>query len=288
MAGRRPTSVRVLVLLLVLALAAAGCGDDDEPVAAGAGPGGVTLAAEYVSVEVTAGGEPRPLVPGTEIRLTFDGDHLGASLGCNQLGGTFTVEGTRLVVEALETTEMGCDPALHDQDRWFAELLAGRPQILTSGGEIQVDDGHTRIVLRDVEVAEPDRPLLATTWEVTGFVDGGGPEGTTMSIAVDRPGTLQLLDTGFVVGFDGCNDLGYGGSADEPPSEGLRWDLDGDQLTFAGDPVSTAIGCEGPQAEHADRYRAVLAGTVTWTVDADRLTITAADGRGVTYRAVGG
>jgi len=275
--------VRILAPLVVLALAAAACGDD-EPVATGAGPGGVPLAEEYVSIEVTAGGEPRPLVPGTEIRLTFDGDRIGASLGCNQLGGRFSVDGTRLVVEDLSTTEMGCDPERHEQDQWFADLLTGRPQLLTSGDEIQINDGHTRVVLRDTEVAEPDRPLLETTWEVDGFVDGD----VAMSVAVDRPGTLQLLDTGVVVGFDGCNELGHGTDDAGTPTDALRYEVDGDQLTFRGDPVSTLVACEGPAAEHAERYRAVLAGTVTWTVDADRLTITAPDGRGVTYRAVDG
>lgn len=266
--------VRPVALLVAVAAVLASCGED-EPVATGAGPGGVELADEYVAVEVTAGGEPRPLVPGTELRLTFDDDRLGASLGCNQMGGPFEVDGTRLVVEQLETTEMGCEPALHDQDRWFADFVTSRPQLLTSGDEIQLNDGFTAVVLRDADVAAPDLPLLGTTWEVDGFVEGTGPEGTAMSIAVERPGTLRLTDELVAVGFDGCAEL----------AEPVPFALDGDRLTFPGSAPAPAAGCEGAAAEHADRYRSVLTGAVTWSVDGDRLTLVAEDGRGATYRA---
>lgn len=287
MGGRRRTGVRILSLLLVGALPLAGCGDDHEPVTAGAGPGGTALAAEYVSVEVTAGGEPRPLVEGTEIRLRFDDDQLSASLGCNQLVGSFRVDGTRLVVDGLSSTEMGCDPALHEQDQWFADLLTTDVQLLTSGDELAINDGFTAVVFRDAEVAEPDLPLLATTWQVDGFVEGSGPDATAVSAAVDPPGTLQLLGDGVVAGFDGCDQLGDAADGGGQGDPALRFEVDGDELRFSGTPPDELAGCEAAAAEHAERYRAVLSGTVTWSVAGDRLTITAADGRGVTYRAVG-
>src|SRR3546814_6658872 len=55
---------------------------------------GVALAEEYVSVEVSEGDDARPLVVGTTITMRFDGDQLGASLGCNQLGALRSEEHT--------------------------------------------------------------------------------------------------------------------------------------------------------------------------------------------------
>jgi heat shock protein HslJ len=263
--------MKIAAFVAIVTVVLAGCGHDDEPQPPGSGPGGVPLAAEYVSVEVTERGEPRALVEGTQIRLSFDGDAIGASLGCNLLGGRYRVEGTTLVVEELSTTDMGCDPERHDQDAWFADLLTTGPQLLMSGDEIQLNDGVSRVVLRDAEVAEPDRPLVATVWEVDGFLDGE----TAMSAAApDAPGRLVLERDNQVSAFDGCSEV-----------TGLRWQVDGSELRIDGDP-SDAQPCEGGD-DHAERVRAVLGGTLTWSVDADRLTLLAGDGRGVTFRAAG-
>lgn len=283
---RRQTGVRIILLLLVGLLALAGCGGDDEPVTAGAGPGGTPLADEYVSVEVTAGGEPRPLVEGTEIRLRFDDDQLSASLGCNQLAGSFRIDGTRLVVDGLSSTEMGCDPALHEQDQWFADFLTSGVQLLTSGDELVINDGYTAIVLRDAEVAEPDLPLLGTTWEVEGFADGQDPGDSAMTFGVAEPGRVRFEDSGFVTGFDGCNQFGTGQAPGEP-TDGLRYEVDGDQLTLSGTPVTTEVACPD-LTEYVDRFWDVLTGTVTWSVDGDQLRLVGEDGRSVTFRAVEG
>ncbi len=283
MGVRRLTGVRGVLLVLVGLLALAGCGDDDEPVATGAGPGGTPLAEEYVSVEVTAGGEPRPLVEGTEIRLRFDDHQLSASLGCNQLAGGFRIDGTLLVVDGLSSTEMGCDPALHEQDRWFTDLLTSRVQLLTSGDELVINDGYTTLVLRDAQVAEPDVALLGTTWEVDGYADGEDPEDAAMSMTVEQPAVVVFGENGFVTGSDGCTSFGSS-TAEGAATDGLRHAIDGDQITFTGEAPQTPMACPDLE-ERMERFRTVLRGTVTWSVDSDRLRLVGEDGRVVTLRA---
>ena len=274
----RPSAVHVVAVIAVLALW--GCGDDDD-VSTGDVPDGPALAAEYLSMEVTEDGRPRELVPGTRIRLSFDGDRLGASLGCNQLGGRYRLDGDVLVVDELSSTEMGCDPPRHDQDRWFADLLTSRPALAVAGDDLTVTSGTTIITFRDREVADPDRELVGTTWEVDGFVDVD----TAMSMAPPAtPGTLVLREDGWVTGSDGCNSIGYATGSE--PEIGIRLAVEGDRIRFDGDPVSSLQACEGGE-DYVERYRAVLRGTVTWSIEADRLTLVAPDGRGVTYRATG-
>lgn len=278
------TALRVLAALALAGVVFAACGDDDADVASGDGPPtGVPLAGEYLSVEVTESGAVRPLVPGTQIRLTFDGTSVGATLGCNHLGGTYRLDGDVLIVDELSTTDMGCDPSRHDQDQWFADLLSSRPTLAVGGDTLTLTGGGTVVVLRDREVADPDRELVGTTWEVTGFLEGTGPDGTAMS-AGERPGILELRDDGLVTGHDGCNGFGFAGAEGEDP-DGLRYEVEGDRITFTGDPVSTLIGCDDLQ-DDVGRYWVVLSGTVTWSIEADALTLLGDGGRGVTYRAV--
>lgn len=285
--------VRIVIVLLAVVLLAAACGDDDEAVRAGGagttsvpdGGGGPT--GTYLSVDVTEDGAPRPLVAGTTIHLTLDGSTIGASLGCNSLGGGYTLDGDVLVVDGgLSMTEMGCDPERHAQDEWFADLLASRPTLAVDGDTLTITAGTTVVVLQDREVADPDRALVGTRWEVDGFLEGTGPDGTAMSMVVDEPATLELRDDGLVVGSDGCNGFGYGEEQGGAPAMGLQYEVDGDRITFTGEAPSTLIACPD-LADYIQRVRAVLAGTVAWSIEADRLTLLAEDGRGVTYRAVG-
>lgn len=143
--------MRRLLCLLSIAGLAAGCGDgrpDQEP----AGPAGRT----YVSEAVTDMGRPRPLVPGTAVRLTFHDDgRLTAAAGCNTLAGTGRVEGGVLESGELSTTEIGCDQARHDQDRWLAAFLASRPALATEGDRMTLTAGDTVVALVAVEGGRP-------------------------------------------------------------------------------------------------------------------------------------
>ena len=282
------SSLRLVALLAVVVLAAA-CGDDDDgPVTAGDGPtdpGGQALAPHYVSVEVTEGGAPRPLVDGTDIQLRFDETSVGATLGCNSMSGTYRLDGDVLVVDdGLATTEMGCDPPRHEQDEWFAGLLTSRPTLAVDGDELTLTSGGTVVRFVDREVAEPDRDLVGTTWEVDGFADGDGPDDAAMSVGVPEPGHVRFEEHGFVTGTDGCNGFGFGESEGEGQTDGLRYDVDGERVVFTGGPVQTTVACPDLD-EYVDRFWAALTGTATWSIDADRLRLVGSDGRVVTFRA---
>src|SRR5690606_31306221 len=80
---RGVTSSRLLppTALLVVAMLLAGC----ELLAPGASLDGRT----FLSTAVVEDGQPRPLVPGTQIRLGFHDGRIAASAGCNTLRGTY-------------------------------------------------------------------------------------------------------------------------------------------------------------------------------------------------------
>jgi putative lipoprotein len=74
----------------------------------------------------TSGGEAQTPLEGAPITLEFSTQtDLGGSGGCNDFGGTYTVEDDTINFSDLNSTMMACeDEALMDQEAWFFETLA--------------------------------------------------------------------------------------------------------------------------------------------------------------------
>lgn len=245
---------------------AAGCGGDDA-FDVGSGSGGLR-GRTFLSESVSEDGSPRDLVGGTRIQLTFHEGRLMAYAGCNSLGGPVDVEGDRLFVGGLTTTEIGCAPELHDQDEWLAGILAAGPAFQIEGDRLVLRRGSAEITLIDREVAAPDRPLEGTTWELDGIVDGDA----VSSVPAGASATLTFVDG--MVGFqvEGCNQ----GSADVEIGPG----------EFQVGPLTTTlIGCREPAATVETAIRATLQGSVAYSVEATTLTLSNPNGRGLLLRA---
>jgi heat shock protein HslJ len=188
-----------LVVVVVMALASllGAC------TSAGAAPSPSTpvLAGRmFLSTAVTAGGKPKPLVAGTRIRLAFDAAGLNAQAGCNTMSGPYQVVGGALQVGQLATTAMGCDPDRHAQDESLATFLTFRPSVVLSPTALTLEGGGTAVTFVDREIAEPDAPLVGTTWHVESLF-----QGDTVSSLADVEGSLVFGADGRVAVNTGCN-----------------------------------------------------------------------------------
>ena len=263
---------RFLVSIVVVALAAAACsaggsspGASDPP---GSGGGPVTLDGRTFLSTTIAG---RSLVPGSQVRLSFEDGRIGANAGCNSMGGQYAVDGGRLTVGALATTEMGCDPALMDQDAWLGGFLDGA-LVALADDTLTLANGGVTLTLLDREVADPDRPLVGTRWVVDGIVSGDA----VSSVPVGVVATLVFTD-GNVAVEAGCNSGGGAVAIAETT------------LTF-GPIALTEMAC-GPDAMAVEQaVTSALAGTVAYAIEADTLTLGGADtgvgtGAGLILRA---
>lgn len=259
---------RALALIALLGALLFGCGDSGDDAGAGSdtSPTARTGQADpdvtYVVTGVTEKGEPRVLVPGSEIRLAFQDGRLGITAGCNSMSGAYRLEGTRLTVESLATTEMGCDQALMTQDAWVAGLFA-EPVQLRTGNDAAIISGDVVLALTDREEASPDKPLTGTEWRLDSIGEGGAdgavssiPQGVTASFTIGSDGAVEV--------FDGCN----GGSGPVTVA--------GSTITWA-DRVQTLRGCSGASEEVARTVGEVLSGATTFTVEEKTLTITKGD-----------
>ncbi len=163
---------RLVVVVFVLALGACSASQSDP---GGPGEPGQSLdltGRTFLSTRATQGGsDDPPLQPGTEIRLSFmDDGRIVASAGCNTMSGTYRLDGATLRVGNVGVTEMGCDPARHAQDEWLFGPLGSGPAVALAGDDLTLTAGDVVVTLTDREVAEPDLPLVGTTWTVASLI----------------------------------------------------------------------------------------------------------------------
>jgi heat shock protein HslJ len=217
----------------------------------------------FVSSQV----EGYELVEGSEIRLTF-GDWLAASGGCNFLDFNWTLDGDRLVIGDWTGTEMACEPAtLMNQDDWLASFLTAGPAVTVEGDTLTLTGDSATITLIDDEVAEPDRQLEGTPWELTDLINA-----PAAAFVAGRPAPTLSFNAGEVAIDTGCN---TGGATYEA----------GDGTLSLGPIRLTRMACTDPDAGAREAaVLAVLEGTSTYEIEGDVVTITKGD-TGLIYRA---
>ena len=277
----------VMTTVGLAVLMGSGCGGDDDATAgddatstqpgdtgSGTGTDSGTSSLDgrtFLSTEVTENGQPRPLVAGTQISLVFGPEnHVGIQAGCNSMSGPGEVTDREITTAGLATTDMGCDPALHEQDEWIAGLFAQGLAYTLDGDQLTLTADGTVVTMVDRETANPDRPLEDTEWQLDGIVEGDG----VSSVPQGAAATVVFGGGEVVVTNEGCN--GARGRAE----------INGTEITI-GPLMMTRMGCEpGPSAVEQAITR-TLDGTVTYTVEADRLDVSNANGSGLTFVADG-
>ncbi len=216
---------------------------------------------EWLSLAVTEAGADRPLVDDTQIRLSFTDGQVGASAGCNTMGGAYTVEDGRLIVDGGGMTEMGCDEERHAQDDWLFGFLRSQPSLVQEGDKLTLTSGETVIALQDGEVAEPDLPLTGTTWTVDSIITGDA----VSSVPNGATATLLFTDDGRLEVNNGCNS---GGGIYDVTDGTLR----------VGELMTTLRACDAPAAQLESAVMSVLnAEEIEYAIDAGALTLMAGD-----------
>jgi heat shock protein HslJ len=253
----RPHRALTPVLLLTATVTLVACGDTSSP---GSPDGSSPLdlvGLTYVGSAVTVDGAPYPLVKGSTIRLTFSDGSIGASAGCNQLGGDASWDDGMLKAPNLFMTEMGCSAPLMRQDTWLADFLSSEPTLTQDADTLTLTSDGTVITLTDEEVAVPDVALTGTKWQLDTIITGE----TASSVPAGVVSTLMLGEDGRAQVRPGCN-TGNG-----------AFTVAGPVITF--DPIAlTAMACEGARTQVETTVMSVLDGDVDFSVDGTTLTLT--------------
>ncbi|HUP82643.1 MAG TPA: META domain-containing protein [Candidatus Limnocylindria bacterium] len=215
----------------------------------------------FLSTNVAVGDAAYLLVDGTRIRLTFDGNRLSVTAGCNTIGGNYTLDGDQLHFSGASMTEMGCDPARMSQDDWLVDFLGSGLTFTLSGNDLTLSNGTTVVTLLDREVAEPDQPLTNLTWGLTTLINGD----SASSVPAGLGSQITFNDDGTFSANFGCN------------SGGGSYAIDGDAITFS-DVFMTKMACAGGAGQLEQAVLFVLGSeAVTFAIDADQLSLMAGE-----------
>ena len=82
--------------------------------------------------------------------IQFDGDRIGATVGCNGMGGTWRLENGRLMGGPYMSTKMWCED-LMDQEQALGALLGENPQVTLEGDTLILQGDTRRAELRRAE-----------------------------------------------------------------------------------------------------------------------------------------
>ena len=248
----------VLLLLGVLALAA--CGTQ-----AGAGGGTADVDGGWQFTGGTADGAQLPAPPGTQATLELTGEEARGTAFCNSWFATARLDGSALALDGIGRTEMGCAPEVLAAESAYLAALDGVRTSAVRGNELVLTGGGVELRFSRL-VPVPDSPLAGTRWVLDTLVDG-----ETASSVLGGPAVLELRQDGALTASTGCRSVG--GS----------WRSEGDALVL--DAAYDAFGCPPPADRQDVHVLEVFAARPVATIDGDRLTLTADDGRGLLYRA---
>jgi len=133
------------------------------------------------------------------VTVSFEAGRVRGFSGCNQLMGSYTLEGETLVLGPLGGTMRACpEPAMSVENR-FLKSFSGALNVTVAGIDLTLTPVHGGDALRFEREAPPR--LEGVQWEVTGYNNG---RQAVVSPMVGTRLTLMFQD-GQVSGGSGCN-----------------------------------------------------------------------------------
>lgn len=245
-----------MVVLLAAVLLAA-CGEGDA--------GGPDVTGEWELAEGTADGAALPRPRGLPATLEFRDDEVRGRSFCNHYSSTYRLDGSSLSFDGLGGTEMGCDPGIMAAEAAFLDALGRATTVTRESGDLLLTGDGVRLRFTPV-VPEPERPLEGTRWVLDTLV-----EGDTAASTLGDPAVLVLDPDRTAEASTGCQSITG------------TWLLEDGALVI--DDLLGSATCPPDLADQDAHVTAVLSSGPSVAIEGDRLTLTADDGRGLSYRA---
>ncbi len=250
-----------LVLLLAGLLALAACGTDS----ASDGP---DVTGEWQLASMTTLGADLTFPPGATATLALTGGKANGAAFCNRFSASYELDGSSLSISDISSTEMGCEPDVMAAESTYLAALDAVDTALPDAADLLLTGPGVELRFSPVP-AVPDSPLEGTRWLLESLVDG-----ETASSTLGDPAVLLLGTDRRAEATTGCRALT------------ATWLLEDDALVL-DDLLPDGADCPPDLARQDAHVTGVLQAGPAVELRADRLTLTAPDGRGLVYRAEG-
>lgn len=201
--------------------------------------------------------------------LEFSGDRASGLAGCNRFSAGFTQAGNVLNFAPAAMTAMACSPdRVMTQEQTFGSTLATIAGVRTSAAGLELLDAAGNVAMTlEPAPAVPDKPLVATTWRLSGIIAADAMSspsaGTTVTFSI---GQGQISGRA-------CNSF--------------HGPVDTNGGTFrAGPLLSTKMACAqaGENAQESKVLTGLEAAT-SYSIKGALLTLKADDGTGLEFQA---
>ncbi len=175
-----------------------------SPSAAPSGPAGEPATLEGVSWARTdyagADGTLVAVADGVTVTAAFTDGTVAGNAGCNRYNGPYTLDGDKITIGNLVTTQMACqEPQAGVETAYLAALVKAATYAI-SGEGLELSNADGNVVLRYKAVAAAS--LTTTSWGASGINNGTGG---VASIVAGSTVTAVFGDDGTVAGSAGCN-----------------------------------------------------------------------------------
>ncbi|MEW2412165.1 META domain-containing protein [Streptomyces sp. NPDC046866] len=264
-----------LAAVLALSAATTACAEGSGPAGTLPGP---AVEGSWAVRSLTANGRTLTAPPAARLAVEPGTDprraQASGNYGCNGFRAAVAYgtgpERSAITVTPGDTTAMACEGLPFETA--FAKLFRGRLEVRRPSADhlvLKAADGSTLDLV--AQPPTPDAPLTATAWTVSGLAGGGTvapvPAGT------EGKAVFTLGSDSTASGTLGCNRFSA------PVT------VEGPSLTF-GPLVTTRMACTGPAGDLERTLTELFgSGPLTWRIQARTLTLSAADGHGLTAEA---
>jgi heat shock protein HslJ/LysM repeat protein len=228
----------------------------------GAGAAGPQLAGTVWQWQETLMNNDDKFVPDNPgnytMQLMADGS-VAVQADCNQVSGTYTLDGNRISIELGPSTMAAC-PEGSLGDQFVANLGAASIYSFDQGDlliDLKFDSGTMRFSAQSSELA-------GTSWSVISYNNG---RGGVVSVMIGTELTATFGADGTVTGSAGCNTYRAG------------YEVDGNKISI-GLPASTMMACAEPEGimEQEQEYLTALSTVATYQITGDRMEMRTAEG----------
>jgi heat shock protein HslJ len=207
-----------------------------------------------------------PVVDGHPITLSFTDDSAGGTAACNTYAGSFAISGGDITFSDLGSTEMACIPeTVMESETVYLEALPRVDDFSMTEDELTLSGEGVELTYAALPPV-PTSELTGTVWVLDTVVQGD----SVTSVTGERA-TLELFTDGSMLGSTGCRTLAG------------NYTVSGAELVMME--MSAHGECPAELEEQDNHVVTVLGDGFRVAIEGETLCVTAAGGRGLSYRS---